>query len=675
MNGIAKLHLKPDNNDGIARIINTPPRRIGDRTIKSLMEEADRTSTTLWSLVLAAVQDTRRIETKLTSQTTNGLSSFVDIILTAQKRLADPAGSTITTRGVLDYIITKISFKDYLKKAHETDHEDRWDNVEELIVQAESYSNHTDDDDDEALPQIDGIEQGTGSESLARFLANVSLASEVQSKDEDGAIPKPQVTISTVHAAKGLEWPVVFIPGVHNAQFPHSRAEDTDEERRLLYVAMTRAKALLYMSYAARDAGGEENALSPFLDPKTLRHHTASKGPTLPTTDVHAMAQILRRSMPTHTQLDACRAQLSSLNDDFGVRSEHADATKGKRPGQWEYGAVPAASRPRQAGVDWRSQVVGADNGKDSVSKSVVPGVPLTGFVKASIHLGGRTLGTSVASSAEAIRRPEGPSRLAGLLRHDSWTDPVVAFVPVHSPIPSDDRTMRTVAKLDKLLDNWERKPIKRPVRDTQPSAAVTTSSSDHAIDRDSCGIPGGENDAEGQTREAKTHQESTLNFGSRVNPISKLPLAAVCANPSMTASPRGSRPSMAMEKEQTRDGAKRTVLDQLRKSISEKDPTTDSMSCRVSTSSAAVRPSSNSSGRGAAHELSLSSVPIEPRKTPTIALDSSLTSETFSSEAHVKEGLVGVKKKIRLAGAGGISRRSLGVKPSMNGWANRKHQ
>ena len=106
--------------------------------------------------------------------------------------------------------------------------------------------------EEEILPEIEGLEQrvvNVNEDALTLFLANIALSSEVQQKqDENSEEVQQNVTISTIHAAKGLEWPVVFIPACYEGSIPHSRAEDTDEERRLLYVGMTRAQALLYLS-------------------------------------------------------------------------------------------------------------------------------------------------------------------------------------------------------------------------------------------------------------------------------------------------------------------------------------------------------------------------------------------------------------------------------------------
>ena len=198
-------------------------------------------------------------------------------------------------------------------------------NVEELIAQASEHTVHgaKEREEDDDLPNIEGLEQQRGSaaeEALSKFLANVALASELQREEEDieenGAL-QPQVTISTIHAAKGLEWPVVFVPSAYHGCIPHSRAEDTDEERRLLYVAMTRAQALLYISCPTKNSQREETTLSPFLSTKPVGNLMVSQGPTINSSTVNDIARILRRDSPTYAQIcEACET-LQSLDDNL----------------------------------------------------------------------------------------------------------------------------------------------------------------------------------------------------------------------------------------------------------------------------------------------------------------------------------------------------------------------
>lgn len=238
---------QPDNSDALARIINVPSRRIGESTIKALLEEAETKRTTLWRLIRGAVQGHLNLKTKLTPSTEKAIGSLINTVLTLRKRLMDP-DSRQSPKELLEAVIKKLGFRDYIEKSHPEDHEARWANVEELVAQAADTVTSEDIEAD-ILPEVEGLDQQQRSpsmEALSQFLAHVALSTELKEDEEEE--PRPKVTISTIHAAKGLEWPVVFIPAAYEGSIPHSRAEDTDEERRLLYVAMTRAKALLYLS-------------------------------------------------------------------------------------------------------------------------------------------------------------------------------------------------------------------------------------------------------------------------------------------------------------------------------------------------------------------------------------------------------------------------------------------
>ena len=307
---------QPDNNDALARIINTPSRRIGESTIKSLLEEADGAKITLWSLVLGIVQGKLTAKTKLKNPTEKYLSSFVNIILTAKAKMGGPMEDRMSTVELINFVIKKTDYEEWLVQHHGDVHKARWENVQELITQATDFQDSISFGyEDETLPGIEGLEQEDDSDHLSKFLANVALASEVKKNDEEG--PTVQVTISTIHAAKGLEWPVVFVPAAYQGSIPHSRAEDTNEERRLLYVAMTRAKALLYMSYPLKNSQGEETTLSPFLTPPSIAPLLDQKGPSLRSSTIQSIAQILRRNLPSAESISLSSSSLPSIEDDL----------------------------------------------------------------------------------------------------------------------------------------------------------------------------------------------------------------------------------------------------------------------------------------------------------------------------------------------------------------------
>ena len=307
---------QPNNNDALSRILNVPSRRIGDGTIKTLLDEADQSNITLWTLILDNAQGKRTAKTKLSKQAEIGLAMFVDIILTARKKAGDaekPEGIV----GLINFVLKKIDFENWLEEHHGDVAKGRWANVEELITQASDFQDMIATGyDEESLPEVDGLDQNEESDPLTRFLANVALASEVKNDENDGS-PTAQVTISTIHAAKGLEWPVVFIPATYHGSIPHSRSEDENEERRLLYVAMTRAKALLYMSCPLKNSQQEQNTLSPFLSPPTLLKSLGEKGPALQSSTVQNIALILRRPLPSLSSISKASELLKSCEDNL----------------------------------------------------------------------------------------------------------------------------------------------------------------------------------------------------------------------------------------------------------------------------------------------------------------------------------------------------------------------
>lgn len=311
---------RPDHNDALARIINTPTRRIGEATVQKLLEEAEERKASLWNVILGAAQGNRRPKTKLSTPAEKGIAEFVNIILTSQKKMkaSEPAGCTLLD--LISYVMKKLSFQEYLQKSHPEDFDGRWANVQELIAQATDASVAEDDDaalNEDALPIIEGVEQrelSSAEDELARFLANVALSTEVQ--QEEG-VTTEQVTISTIHAAKGLEWPVVFIPAAYEGSIPHSRAEDHDEERRLLYVGMTRAQSLLYLSCPVKNSQKENTKLSPFVSDPKMDNFFIKQGPKFRYTLTQDLARILRRDCPPEPECRQGRELVERIEDDY----------------------------------------------------------------------------------------------------------------------------------------------------------------------------------------------------------------------------------------------------------------------------------------------------------------------------------------------------------------------
>jgi len=137
----------------------------------------------------------------------------------------------LTPTFFLKSLLTAIRYREYLDDSSDRA-EERWENVQELVSLAKKY-------DDMAPP-----------DGLAKLLEDVTLMSEDESQETSGNV----ISLMTMHAAKGLEFPVVFIIGLEEGVFPHSRSlfnpHELEEERRLMFVGLTRAKEKIYLTFA-----------------------------------------------------------------------------------------------------------------------------------------------------------------------------------------------------------------------------------------------------------------------------------------------------------------------------------------------------------------------------------------------------------------------------------------
>jgi len=248
----------PQYTPGVARIINVPRRGIGTKGIQSLirMAEADKMPLLPW-LERAA----REPPLGVRSATLQAIRSFVNSI--EHVRRAAKKGTPVAE--LLQLLLGEIRYEEHLRR--DDDFESRWENVQELINFASSAEVMAQDGTAEMSP-------------LRAFLESSALASEAAGSEA----ATHKVTISTCHAAKGLEWPIVFLPASEEGTFPFYRCttpEEIREERRLYYVAMTRAQTHLYLTYAdRRRVAGEwgSRTVSPFLAPLLPKE----RGGTLP---------------------------------------------------------------------------------------------------------------------------------------------------------------------------------------------------------------------------------------------------------------------------------------------------------------------------------------------------------------------------------------------------------
>ena len=238
---IAYLHLvnNPSNNVAFERIVNMPPRGIGKTTLDRLRIHAERYQLTM----LQACREAGMIES-LSKRAAAAISRFVTLIDVFTTSVHLPLGDLIIE------IVDNCGFTAYLEKIDEKTGEDRSANVDELINEAREFQQNFDEDKSEnAEDPTANVENQT---DLEAFLEQVALVSEVDGLDQD----TNKVLMMSLHAAKGLEFPSVFIVGVEHGILPHERSMDDnaslEEERRLLFVGITRAEQQLQISYSQR---------------------------------------------------------------------------------------------------------------------------------------------------------------------------------------------------------------------------------------------------------------------------------------------------------------------------------------------------------------------------------------------------------------------------------------
>ena len=208
----------PSDNVRLQRIINVPKRAIGDTMFANVLEIAA-------GLGMSAFEVCERAdEFQKTSRSASKLMGFTKMIRDFQECIEDGMG----LNDLLQEVLEKTKYLDFLHEDIET-YDDRVNNIKELSSMFIKYEEESED------------------ANLSEFLEDVALISDIDSYNED----EDAVVLMTLHSAKGLEFPVVFIPGMEEGIFPGNQSmfseEDLEEERRLAYVGITRAKKKLYL--------------------------------------------------------------------------------------------------------------------------------------------------------------------------------------------------------------------------------------------------------------------------------------------------------------------------------------------------------------------------------------------------------------------------------------------
>lgn len=217
-----KVMVNPEDSISLKRIINVPKRGIGDATIQKVADFAQGYEVALWD----ALSEAGNIPT-LTARNSGGIGKFMELMDNFMV-----LSETVPTSVLIETILKETGYIEELEKSKEIEDKSRIENLKELVSDAVDFEKNSED------------------KSLSAYLEKISLVQDTDKMGEEDDC----IVLMTVHSAKGLEFPVVFLVGMENGIFPGNssfeKQSEMEESRRLCYVAITRAKETLYITSA-----------------------------------------------------------------------------------------------------------------------------------------------------------------------------------------------------------------------------------------------------------------------------------------------------------------------------------------------------------------------------------------------------------------------------------------
>jgi len=261
---VAYLRVLDNPGDAVSmrRILNTPRRGIGDRAEACVAVFAENTGASFADALVAAAEGKVPM---LNTRAEKAISGFVEMLDELRGRLDEDLGDLVES------VLERTGYRRELESSSDPQELARLDNLNELVSVAHEFSTDQALETREAAALDESLQTPDDEDVpdtgvLAAFLERVSLVSDSDEIPEEGA---GMVTMMTLHTAKGLEFPVVFVTGWEDGMFPHMRSLDDptelSEERRLAYVGITRARQRLYVSRAiVRSSWGQ-----PMLNPES----------------------------------------------------------------------------------------------------------------------------------------------------------------------------------------------------------------------------------------------------------------------------------------------------------------------------------------------------------------------------------------------------------------------
>lgn len=222
-----RLIANPDDDISFERIVNVPKRGIGATTIDRLRAYAAAQDISFFQAV-------KEIEhTGVTKRAVQALANFQNLMETFMKQQ-----DFLTATDMVELVLEKTEYEEMLKNEKSIEAQSRLENISEFMTVTQDFEKTSEED-----------------KSLVAFLTDLALISDIDTMDDDAsAEANESITLMTLHSAKGLEFPVVFLIGMEENIFPHLRSlmdeEEMEEERRLAYVGITRAEKELYLTHA-----------------------------------------------------------------------------------------------------------------------------------------------------------------------------------------------------------------------------------------------------------------------------------------------------------------------------------------------------------------------------------------------------------------------------------------
>ena len=323
--------LNPNDDESFKRIINFPARGIGNTTIARIAEIAASKQTSMWHAVDTLVTSAESMDT-VERTVAKKVADFVKMI--------NELSAMRVEMGVCDFakeVMLRSGILHDLEKEKKPENDTAKDYLDQLLAMMSSY-------EDECNREMDeGIRETTDTPTIDEWMQNVMLQTDQDTEDDDN-----KVTLMTVHSAKGLEYDYIYIVGMEEGLFPSSRsvesAADLEEERRLMYVAITRAKKAAMLSFSEmRRVWGKTENTSPSRFLKEIEREYLDAN--------FNIDELYGRNRWAALTEDEPRPRFESLKSRYGTPTSTSDKGNTPRQPRPEIVATPRPLDPTKAGM------------------------------------------------------------------------------------------------------------------------------------------------------------------------------------------------------------------------------------------------------------------------------------------------------------------------------------